>query len=551
MKKNIYIAVSVAFMLVVSGCQKDFLERYPVDSIVDETFWVTEEHLILAANSCYSNVKAKNTVDMERMSDNAFQSATTDNYRLIGAGTFGYELATLNNEWRNMYAGIRDCNVFLANYNRAVDVPEARREEIAAEVRTIRAYMYAHLTLFWGDVPLVTEPLTIDEIYGSRDPASQIEDFVLSEFEAAAQALPAALPSQDNQGRMTKGAALGFLARYALYFGRYEAAERAAKEVMDLGVYSLWNQGSPEETYNLFFTWAGKLRNGNNAETIVARIHLLDVSMHNMSRETQVPDQSTRFSPTKSLVDAYLCSDGLPIDQSPLYDESSYEAIFENRDPRMKQTILAPGAAWGGRSDGNPNQPDINIYTAPKFLNDRLGCVTLSGYYFTKYVHVPAVAQVSRDENDIHVLRYGEILLTYAEALLEQGRLTQADIDETINLLRDRVGMRRMNIAELEANGLDLREEVRRERRVELALEGQRYFDLKRWRIAPVLAEDVLGVRKSLVLDQGSVANLRTNPEGYVIVHDGRVFDDPKHYLWPVPMTQLDRNADLGQNPGW
>lgn len=551
MKKKYIIKAALFLTIFSTSCQKNFLERYPLDQLVDENYWATEEHLVLAANACYANVKSKNTIDMERMGDNAFQSTTSDNYRIIGSGNFGYELATLNNEWRAMYTAIRDCNVFLLNYNRAESVPVERREEIAGEVRAIRAYLYAYLTLFFGDVPLVTEPLDVDEVFGPRDPAETIQDFILDEFDAAAETLPPGLRDAGNIGRMTKGAALAMKARYALYFGRYAVAEDAAKQVMDLGVYELWNQGTPETTYNLLFTHAGKIRTGNNKETIVARIHLLDVHMHNMSRETQVPDQSTRFSPTKSLVDAYLCSDGLPIDKSPLYGENTYEAIFENRDPRMKQTILAPGAEWGGRSDGNPNQPDINIFTAPKFLNDRLGCVTLTGFYFTKYVHVPAVAQVSRDENDIHLLRYAEVLLTYAEALLEQGKLTQVAIDETINLLRDRVGMKRMVISELEANEMDLREEVRRERRVELALEGQRYFDIKRWQIGSVLGEDVLGVRRSLVMDESSVQNQRVNGSGYIIVHDGRRFVEPQHYLWPVPQTQLDRNPALGQNTGW
>ncbi len=551
MKKRFIIKLALLFTLGFTGCQKDFLDRYPMDTITDDLFWITEEHLILAANACYANVKSKNTIDMERMGDNAFQSTTSDNYRIIGSGNFGYELGTINTEWRAMYTAIRDCNVFMANYNRATEVPEERREEIAGEVRAIRAYLYAYLTLFFGDVPLVTEPLEVDDLYGPRDDAETIQDFILDEFDAAAERLPAGLRDAANIGRMTKGAALAMKARYALYFGRWDVAEKAARDVMDMGVYELWTQGTPETTYNLLFTHAGKIRTGNNKETIVARIHLLDVHMHNMSRETQVPDQSARFNPTKSLVDTYLCTDGLPIDKSSLYNESTYEKIFENRDPRMRQTILAPGDAWGGRSDGNPNQPDLDIFTAPKFLNDRQGCVTVSGYYFTKYVDIPTVAQVNRDENDIHLLRYAEVLLTYAEAMLEQGKLTQAVINETINLLRDRVGMKRMSIAEIEENELDLREEVRRERRVELALEGQRYFDIKRWKIGDVLAEDVLGVRRNLVMDQSSVANQRVNSAGYIIVNDGRRFENPRHYLWPVPQTQHDRNPALGQNPGW
>ncbi len=548
--KKIVLYITILSGLTLSSCKKDFLDRVPRDGIVDETFWTTEEQLVLAVNALYANVKNKNTVDMDQMGDNTYNSSTTD-YRNIAAGRYGIDVSTINNEWRNMYEAIRECNVFLANYNRAVTVSEARREELAAEARVIRAYTYAYLTLFYGDVPLITKPLSIDEVYGPRDPAQTVQDFILNELQEASVNLKAELPDKDNQGRMRKGAALGLKARYALYFGRYDVAEKAAKDVMDLGVYQLYNNGDPATTYNQFFTWAGKLVNGNNRETIIARINLTNVSVHNLSREIQVPDQSSRFNPTKSLVDAYLCSDGLPIDRSPLYKNGSYDEIFQNRDPRMVQTILTPGARWGGRYDGKPVNTNPDIFTTPKFVADRRGCVTVTGFYFTKYVELSTVGSVTQDQNDIHLLRYGEILLTYAEARFEQGTLTQEDLNNTINLLRTRVGMHPMVLTELEANGMDVRTEIRRERRIELALEGQRYFDIKRWKQGPLLAEPIKGMKKSWALVPADVANLRADAEGYIIVDDDRSFVDPKNYLWPVPLIQLDRNPNLGQNPGW
>jgi hypothetical protein len=217
----------------------------------------------------------------------------------------------------------------------------------------------------------------------------------------------------------------------------------------------------------------------------------------------------------------------------------------------MKQTILAPGAVWGGRRDGNPANTNANIFTAPKFVSDKLGSVTITGYYFTKYVEVSTVSQVSKDQNDIHVIRLGEVLLNYAEARMEQGTLTQADLDLTINKLRDRVGMRHMIIAELAQNGLDLRNEIRRERRVELAREGQRWYDIIRWKQGALLAADVKGMKKSLALVPAQVSNIAADADGYIIVMTGRQFDENKHYLWPVPLNQLQRNPNLGQNPGW
>lgn len=480
--KIVYLIIA---MIGFSSCKKDFLDRTPLDAISDETFWNTEEQLTLALNALYANIKASNTVAMDQMGDNSINSTTTDNYRILSGGNFGVDLGTVNDEWKSQYKGIRQCNVFLANYEKATSVSEAKKNQMAGEARTIRAYMYMNLTSFFGDVPLIVKPLNVDELYDSRTPRKEVVDFILSELEAAAGMMQAAPQTGTALGRLSRGAALGLRARMALYDGRWAEAEKSSKALMDLGVYSLYTTGKPESDYYNLFTYKGKLSAGANKETIIARIHLADVSMHNLSRETQVPDQSSRYNPTKALVDAYLCTDGLPIDRSPLYKEDTYVDIWENRDPRMRMTVLAPGGTWGGKKDGNPANTNPSIFTAPKFVSDKLGSVTITGYYFTKYVEVSTVSQVSKDQNDIHVLRLGEILLTYAEARMEQGILTQQDLDLTINKLRDRVGMRRMNITEIQSAGLDLRTEIRRERRVELAREGQRWFDIIRWQQYP------------------------------------------------------------------
>ncbi|MCE7040365.1 RagB/SusD family nutrient uptake outer membrane protein [Dyadobacter sp. CY312] len=543
----IYLFTILAF--IATGCNEDYLNRLPLDEIADETFWNTEEQLTLAANGCYANIKAKNTVDMENMGDNTLWPSTTD-FQLIGSGNFNVDLGMFNTEWRNMYAGIRQCNTFLENYQKAVVPVEARKEILAAEVRVIRAYMYSYLVLFWGDVPLVTKPLNIDELYEPRTPSAQVVDFILAELDAAAAVLPKEIAAGKDLGRLRKGAALGLKARVALYFGKYDVAEKAAKDVMDLNVYQLFSNGNPATSYNNYFTYAGKLSRGNNKETIIARTHLEDLNMHNLSREIQVPDQNARFNPTRSLVDSYLCKDGLPIEKSPLYKETSYQDVFTNRDPRMTQTIFAPNAAWGGRYDGNPENTNPAIFTAPKFRSDRRGSVTITGYYFTKYVEPTTVAQVSRDANDIHVLRYAEVLLTYAEAKMEQGTLMQADLDISINLLRNRVGMKPMILTDLATNNMNIRDEIRRERRVELALEGQRYFDIKRWKQGAILAQDVKGMKKEWAKVPADVANIRTDAQGYIVAFTGRNFAE-KHYLWPVPLVQIERNPALGQNPGW
>lgn len=550
--KRIFLSITAILLITASGCRKDFLNRNPQDAISDETFWQNEEQLTLAINALYANVKNKNTVDMDQMGDNSINSSTGDSYRIFGSGNYDSDLASVNAEWNSQYSGIRDCNVFLANYHRAKGVPEATLNQLVGEAKVIRAYMYMNLVMYFGDLPLITRPLNITELYGPRNSKKEIVDFILNELEEAAGLMQPAIMTGTKLGRFNRGAAWGLKSRMALYDDRFDVAEKAAKDVMDLGVYQLYSTGKPAEDYYNLFTWKGKLANGANKETIIARINLLDNSMHNLSRESQVPDQASRFNPTKALVDAYLCSDGLPISKSPLYKEDTYANIFENRDPRMKMTILAPGGKWGGRRDGNPANTDQTTFTAPKFLADKQGCVTITGFYYTKYVEIPAVAAVTRDANDIHVLRYAEILLTWAEALFEQGKLTQGDLDKSINLLRTRVGMMPMTLAGLAADGLDVRTEIRRERRIELAREGGRWYDMVRWKEGALLAADVKGMKKSLALVPSHVANFKTDAEGYIIVMSDRQFVSPKHYRFPVPLLQLQRNPNLlPQNPGW
>jgi len=539
----------------LNGCSKDFLDRGALDAIPNDEFWKTEGQLKLAVNACYDYLKGKNVVDMENMGDNTIYPPLSD-YLAISTGNYDFTLGTLNNEWVNQFKGIRRCNHFLENYQKATGVQQAKLNQYAGEVRFLRAFLYSYLSFFFGDVPLVTNTLNIgdDMVYGPRTPRAQVADFILQQLDSAAMELPVTYGAADL-GRITKGAALGWKSRVALFYGKYDVAEAAAKAVMDLNVYHLYTAAGTG-SYNELFTQKGKLAAGANKETMLARLYLIDVSMHNMSRECQVPDQTSRFNPTKSLVDSYLCTDGMPIEKSPLYNEGAqteYSDVFKNRDPRMSQTILSPGAAWGGKDDGDQDASPSAIFNLPKFNSDKKGCVTATGYYFTKYVEVSAVATYNKDPNDIHIMRYAEMLLNYAEAREMQGKLTQADLDMTINLLRDRVGMHHMIIAELNAWGMDLRQEIRRERRVELALEGQRYFDLLRWKQGSLLAADVKGMKKAFVPSymQQYVASVPVDAAGYMIVNTGRRFVDPKNYLWPIPLTQFQRNNALGQNPGW
>jgi hypothetical protein len=545
--KNIKLILALLIIAFsMQSCNDDFLDREPLDAISDANFWQNEEQLLLAVNGTYAYIKGKNTMDMENMGDNTVWPTQTS-YRLISSGNYNNDLGTLNSEWSGAYEGIRRCNHFLENYEKAAMTNDVLKRRYAGEVRFIRAYLYSYLTFLFGDVPHITAALNVgdDEVYGTRDSREEIVTWILDELTEIAEDLPESYLSLDY-GRITKGTVLGWKSRVALFYEKYDVAEAAAKQVIDMGQYELY-----PDYYELFVSESDASKNAGNRETMLSRIYTTDISMHNLSREIQVPDQSARWNPTKSLVDSYLCIDGKTIQRSSLYNESTYDSLFEHRDPRMKMTILSPGSEWGGRGDGNPENTDNSIFTSPKFNQNRQGSVTPTGYYFNKYCDLDAVPTYNRDENDIIIMRYAEILLNYAEAKLEQGTLTQADLDQTINLLRKRVDMHPMIISELEDWGMDLKEEVRRERRIELVLEGQRYFDILRWKRGDLLARDIKGLKKEFIIRQDDVTSVPTDEDGYIIFLTGNTFDESKHYLWPIPLAQRDLNPNLSQNPNW
>ena len=551
--KTKYIITLLGALFVFSGCNNAFLDRIPLDELTDETYWETEEHLILAANACINYLRDKsNSVDMEFLSDNVYRERSSS-YKTISSGNFTSDLSTINSEWARDYDGIRRCNHFLENYQRAEKVPLLVRERYAAEARFMRAYNYIYLINFFGDVPWVTKTLDVGdkELYDPRTDSEFLIDWVLSELDEAAKYLPYAKElTADEFGRPTKEAAWAFSSRFALYHERWDKAVESAEEVMKANYHQLYDNGNPATSYYEMFTYAGRAsRNKNNKEFIVTRIYSEEAKqMHNLSRELQVPNEEVRYAPTRSLMDAYLCN-GLPITLSASrYRENTHSAIFDNRDPRMAQTILKPGAKWGG-------YPGKTVYEQPKFSNSATSCRTTTGWYFTKFVEIDAVSRYNKDDNDIPLMRYAEVLLNWIEAKEMRGdAISQPDIDKSINKLRKRVGADEMILTKLNAYGLSLRDEIRRERRVELALEGERYFDILRWKQGSLLAQNVTGMRKSNVpADEYTyVKDIPVDSKGNLLLMTGRTFVEPKNYLWPVPFTQVQRNQNLlPNNSGW
>ena len=532
--------------------------------MTDANFWQTEGHLVSVVNTFTAALQGAYWINItEIMADSAPWAVTTA-FRTIGGGNCTTETSQINSLWVTCFTGIGRVNYFLNNYNRAVNVPETVRKRYAAEAYFYRAYNYWVLTSYFGDVPYITDELNVEspDVYRGRDKRSEVIAKITKDLEDHYMDLPEYVEAGSAEfGRVSQCAALALLSRIYLFNEMYDECISAAERAMANSYYELYSTGNPDKDYENMFNYIGRAsRNANNKETLLAFVYNYDLgesarTSHNLSRSNWVPGDYARFVPTNSMIEAWLTEDGEIWDPATA---QTYEDVFKGRDPRMVQSVLAPGSSWEGGQSADLNSTDDKIYTYPLLTNNKIAAMTYSGYYMRKYVEPSTVKYVSHDDNDIVMIRLAEVLLNYAEAKERINQLTQADLDKTINKIRDRVGMVHMKLSDL-PQGSDIRTEIQRERRVELFFEGHRYFDIIRWKQGHLLGEDLIGVNRRW-LDQSRLAvKLDTdltwvtkNGQQYLLIETGRTFNPNKHYLLPIPFKQTQLNPNLlPQNPGW
>lgn len=554
MKAKLFIIILI-LLVGFSGCNSDFLEKMPLDNPSNETFFSNEQEMELALTSAYRTLYF---VNGEPYNLHAVLDAATDcvwiRWNMSGIqeichGTQSTQNSLANYKWSHHYRGIAKVNNILDNLDNLDEpLPQDRLDEIVAQAKFIRAYSYYELTQFFGDVPLIKNILTPEEAKASRTSKSEVVNFILTELDEAASKLPIKWENAD-EGRITRGAALALKARVALYNERYDVAEEAAKDVIDLKIYSLY----PNYT-NLF------LYEGERCSEVI-----LDVAFHNQVQAYWLPqNQLTRNAggwsqiiPTQNLIDSYECTDGLTIDQSPLYDKAR---PFENRDPRLDQTIVRPGAVfWGYVFETHPDSTvTTNVYTGQRVKNQDVtnAYATYTGYCFRKYMD-EADDQFKRESTlNFILIRYAEVLLIYAEAKIEQNKLDQSVYD-ALNTIRSRPSVM-MPVIETGKSQAELRSILRRERKIELAYEGQRYHDINRWKIAEhVMPGPVRGrPRRDWNAVETPTIDQYGNPQysseiSFYRNPANRVFNTSRDYLLPIPQTEMDINENLVQNPGY
>jgi len=583
--------VLTALTIMMMGCSDDFLDRAPLDEISEETFWNTENDLRVYNNRIYDLARNDNEVPILMAHDDGFDSHRygiwyldefADNiapthqrhtrYQQVRAGKHNIPS---NPEWYGYRDGgwgfIRTINIGLENYNNA-DIAQEVIDQYAAEARLFRGWFYADKVSKFGNVPWLDRELNIDseELTAARTPREEVMTNVLADLNFATAHLPDDWGDGGGPGRINRWAALLVKSRVCLFEGTWrkyhggadvdmwlQESVDAAREIMDNGPYTLYVTGDPSTDYNAIH------RIPNDLTGVPEVMYWRRYEQGIFTNHVQSYHRSYNGGATKSLVEDYLCTDGLPITLSPLYQgDTQIEDVFENRDPRLRQTILHP--------------EDVSLYAYgnfdtrpyPRLVGMDGGQRINTGYHIVKVYDVnTAYATFNTSETPAIILRYGEVLLNYAEAMAELGLITQADLDMSINLLRERVAMPPLDMADVPvdpryaSDGVSpLIVEIRRERRVELFMEGFRYDDLRRWRQGKKLEQPDLGIRfdeaAQARFENAIVQTSMVDGVPYIDVYKGTdwenpIFDENKHYLWPIPLSVIAQNPNVQQNPGW
>lgn len=570
LKQYIKAACLFSFVAVTTSC----MDLEPLSDLGDNLVWDNAANFQLFANQFYSwPHDFDRAVSDEPHSDYRSDLVAGSSMNVYSQGTNAIPATDAN--YTKLYKRIYYTNLLLKNAE-SFDVPADIIVPVA-EAKFFRAYSHFELVQLYGDAIILTEPLDLDseKLYGKRNDRGEVIDQVIKDLKDAVGGLP---ETSSEAGRLNKYIAYAMLSRVALYEGTWQKfhtngkdatsntsrstelltiAKDAANEVIKGGKYQLfYNEKLGNESYRYMFTLEdgaqcnpANLSKSDNIEYIFVKRHRNgDKTAWNLTHGMV----ANACYVTRKLANMYLCSDGLPIGKSSKFQQ--YAGVtdeFQNRDNRMGNNMLYHGQQyWNNDGKWRTTWTDADL-TSSLTANVRSG----SGYQNRKWGTERQVEDYY-ESYDFPVIRYAEVLLNYAEAVYElNGTITDSELDYSLNKVRLRVNpsMPKLSSTLVSANNLSMREEIRRERTVELVLEGFRIDDLKRWATAPdEMPQDMLGVQ---VTDTWFETNWTDHKrslssDGCLILYSDRTWND-KLYLYPLPSDQLQLNPQLEQNPGW
>jgi hypothetical protein len=609
--KRIHIFLAIVLTVgLITSCQEDFLQLEPLSDYSDAVVWNDPALIETFVNDIYRQA-LNMPFSIERLSDYVDESHFTPDWDvtnfnkslMTSDNLMGWDVDwatpyTMHFRWGPLYSGIRSCNIFLEKME-GKDFGEETQDlidRLYGEVHFLRAYLYHYLAALYGGVPLIDKAYTLtDEFEIARNSYEETVNFIVADLDAAADLLDEV---EDNAGRITKGAAMHLKARTLLYAAsdlhhdmdsyapgfsnpellgytsgsqqsRWQAAKDAAKDVMDLGIYGLYeadpapgdsvaqnfvdyfiSYGYENEDILLqYFTpktdegWAGynpALYCGPNG-------------YHNWGNNC----------PLGELVDDYEFKDGTRFDWS---NPDHAADPYTGREARFYATILYEGAGWRVRpSDVQGIDPWNRIQVGHVYnsadevvvpgVDTRLGPIEdwnggYTGYYTRKFVDPSLDPQYVKQDVPFRHFRYAETLLNYAEACIELSE--EGEALTYLNMIRKRAGQ-----PDITASGEDLKEAYRHERRIEMAYEDQRFWDVRRWLIGPEAYQQTHRVDIRYVEDNatnyrqedGSTWGTPTYAEAET-AGDARAWDD-KCYFFPIYRDEMNKNPLLVQNPGY
>lgn len=542
MKKILFWIGSLALLL--TGCDS-YLTTPPLDQIPESQWWKNAEQARLMVNECYVKIYNSGMDHIVAFRDGFTDNALwRDNYPMADGSWTAYT-GKVKEEWR--YTEIAHVNYVLEGLEKSKEyLADDEYAHLTAEARFIRAFLYYDMMFYFGGVPLVTHVLTIEEArQTSRQSREEVLNFILTELHAVLEDIKKA--PTDETGRVNEDVVNAYLARIYLHEKQYDKVLEHTAAVMNTGKYGLYRAYDNDRVKNSYEELFRPAADGNNNEVIFEKQYSYPLKTTTLNRDLS-PQSSVyrgwlRLLPVQNLVDEYECAGGHPYsqckDQDCPYHRLREEISaaggygeYEYRDPRLKSTLITPGWEWKVNGEVKSvygiEDPDSRDYLSKEPHS--------TGFLVTKWVDLEGEeVDATRSHKNMTILRYADILLMRAEALIEKNeRLDEAVA--LINEVRDRARMPGIAMASQEV----LREQLRHERRVEFAFEGLRYYDIVRWRICDrVKNGNVYGFAKKT--ESGKREN---------IFIEKRVWKDHM-YLWPIPQDAIDLNPNLTQNPGW
>lgn len=578
--RTIYKILLAGLIGIVSfGCNESYLERPSTDQLDASVYFSSATELEAYINGLYDMLPNQDVYQEDASSDNILP--LTVDARVMGTRIVPVDKGSGGWNWSDL----RSINFFLDNYHVCPD--EDAKKHYGGIAKYFRAWFYYTKVKRFGDVPWYGHVLEAgsDELYKPRDSRVLVMDSVLNDLNDAI----AMIDVEVELNRITKYTALALKARVCLFEGTFrkyhglenyqkflEEAASAAGELISSGAYSIYRTGGSSAAYGNLFN----LLDQNSTETILAKQYHPDYTVHNTGYLMTSPTQGA-YGMTKDMINSYLMADG-----SRFTDQAGYEAMefyeeMQNRDPRLMQTTAGPDFTAYGES--SPEPVDLSG--------------TTTGYRVIKSLSSKDNWDLKMSKNDIILFRYAEALLVYAEAKAELGTLSQDDLDLSVNKLRDRVGLPHLKLNVANANPDSFLEgmypnveqgpnkgvilEIRRERRIELFMEGLRWDDLMRWKAGKKLEQAMVGIyfsglgahdfnndgQTDVYLHDGdasgapvgtpTIINVNTRKltngaSGYLNPFDYDViFDETKDYLCPIPIEDIALNKNLLQNPNW